>query len=498
MYKFMNMKRLGFYLVFCSLLTVNSGRVFGERKGVALHPHVGQNLDLLEVWIKARMAYAGLPGLSIGIVKDQELVYSKGFGFADIKNKIPAGPNTLYRIASHSKLFAAIGIMQLRDQGKLQLDDPVKKHLRAFNIAITHPEAHQVTIRHLLTHSSGLPREAGSPYWVDFNFPSMDEVLARLGSQETILPSESIFKYSNLAYALLGEIIAQKTDQSFADYVEKNIMEPLGMDDSSVVFREGDKSKLAVGYGRRMPDGTREVFPFVDARGMAAATGVTSSIVDMAKFVSWQLHLRKQGGKKLIAARTLKEMQRPHWVIGDWKHGRGLGFAIFHTNERELIGHGGGYPGYKTVTNISSREDIGVIVFANSLDSEVYIGSPRSITDRIFDWIVPAIHEVEEGKEGLQIRPEWKTLVGTYRMPWQDSHIMFLDGTMSLIDPNTPNPKKTLNPLEHISGNVFKIIRKFRAFDYGSVGETVSFEFGQDKKVKQVKIGALYAKPIQF
>ena len=494
----MNMKRFGFYLVLCSLLTAASGRVFGERKGVALHPHVGQNLDLLEVWIKARMAYAGLPGLSIGIVQDQELVYSKGFGFADIKDKTPATPETLYRIAAHSKLFAAIGIMQLRDQGELQLDDPVKKHLPGFNITITHPEAHQVTIRHLLTHSSGLPREAGSAYWLDFDFPSRDEVLARLGSQETILPSESLFKYSNLAYALLGEIIAQKTNQSFADYVEDNIMAPLGMGDSSVVIRESDKSKLAVGYGRRMPDGTREAFPFVDAQGMAAATGVTSSIDDMAKFVLWQLKLRKQGGKKLIAARTLKEMQRPHWLVGDWKHGRGLGFGIVHTIERELIGHGGGYPGYRTATNISSREDIGVIVFANSLDSEVYIGSPRSITDRIFDWIVPAINEAKEGKEGLQIRPEWKALVGTYQMPWQDNHIMFLDGTMSLIDPNTPNPKKTLNPLEHISGNIFKISRKFRTFDYGSVGETVSFEFGPDKKVKRAKIGALYAKPIQF
>ena len=114
----MNMKRFGFYLFLCSLLTVTSGRVLGERKGVGLHPQVGQNLDLLEVWIKARMAYADLPGLSIGIVHDQELIYSKGFGFADIKEKKPATPETLYRIASHSKLFTAIGIMQLRDQGQ--------------------------------------------------------------------------------------------------------------------------------------------------------------------------------------------------------------------------------------------------------------------------------------------------------------------------------------------------------------------------------------------
>ena len=275
-------------------------------------------------------------------------------------------------------------------------------------------------------------------------------------------------------------------------------MAHLGMNDSSVVFPGEAKSRLAVGYGRRMPDGTREAFPFIDARAMAAATGVTSSINDMAKFVSWQLQLRNKGGKKLIVARTLKEMQRPHWLVGDWKHGRGLGFGVVHTSERDLIGHGGGYPGYRTATNISSRENIGVIVFANSLDSEVYPGSSWSITDRIFDWVVPAINGAKEVKEAQDIKPEWKPLVGTYRMVWQDSHVMFLDGQMCLLNPNSPNPKKSITLLERISENTFKISRKFRTFDYGSVGETVSFEFGPDKKVNRINIGAEYAEPVEF
>ena len=190
--------------------------------------------------------------------------------------------------------------------------------------------------------------------------------------------------------------------------------------------------------------------------------------------MTWQLLLRNKEGKKLIAARTLKEMQRPHWLVGDWKHGRGLGFGVVHTSERDLIGHGGGYPGYRTATNISSREDIGVIVFANSLDSEVYPGSSWSITDRIFDWVVPAINKAKEVKEAQDIKLEWKPLVGTYRMVWQDSHVMFLDGQMCLLNPNSPNPKKSITLLESISQNTFKISRKFRTFDYGSVGETVS------------------------
>ena len=141
------MKRIICCLLIGSLFSASDGRVFGERSGIALAPRVAQNLDLLEVWIKARMAYQGLPGLCIGIVDGEELIYAKGFGLANVQEKKPTTPDTLYRIASHSKLFTAIGIMQLRDQGKLKLDDTVKSQLPEFKIAITHPEARPITIR---------------------------------------------------------------------------------------------------------------------------------------------------------------------------------------------------------------------------------------------------------------------------------------------------------------------------------------------------------------
>ena len=492
------MKRFICFLLIGSVLSVSGGRVSGERKGLALAPVVSQNLNLLEAWIKAKMAYEGLPGLGIGIVDGEELIYAKGFGFANVEKKQPTTPDTLYRIASHSKLFTAIAIMQLRDQGKLRLDDPVKKHLPEFKIGITHPEARPITVRHLLTHSSGIPREAAAPYWHEFNFPTKDEVLTRLKKQKTILPSGDQFKYSNLAYGLLGMIVEQKSGQTFADYVEKKIMKPLGMNDSSVVFRDASKAKLAVGYGRRMPDGSRQALPFVDARALAAATGVTSSVNDMAKFVSWQLRLRENGGHEVLSAATLREMQRPHIVGDDWKHGRGLGFGITHTKERDVVGHGGGYPGYFTATNVSVREGVGVIVYANSLGAEVYPGSTWSISDRIFDWVVPAINSARDGDKGEAIKPEWKPLEGSYHMYYMDSHVMFLDGQMVLMNPNVPNPKQSLAFLEPISGTTFKLTSKFRTFSYGWEAETVSFEFEPNGDVKRIKIGDLFSVPIEF
>ena len=120
--------------------------VCGQRQGIALHPHVGGILDLREVWVPGRMAYAGWPGVSVGIVQHQKLIYAKGFGYADLENKRPTTPDTLCRIASHSKLFTAIAIMRLRDQGNVWLDDPVEKHLEGFPISMTHPGAAAVLI----------------------------------------------------------------------------------------------------------------------------------------------------------------------------------------------------------------------------------------------------------------------------------------------------------------------------------------------------------------
>ena len=132
---------------------------------------VASSLELLSAWTESQMAYRGQPGLSLGVIYDQELIWSKGFGYADLASQKPADSTTVYRIASITKLFTATAILQLRDEGKLQLDDPVAHHLPWFTVQNSFTDAPEITIRQLLTHTSGLPREAASPYWNDRNFP---------------------------------------------------------------------------------------------------------------------------------------------------------------------------------------------------------------------------------------------------------------------------------------------------------------------------------------
>jgi CubicO group peptidase (beta-lactamase class C family) len=147
---------------------------------LATNPSVRSAIGLLEAWLESQLAYRGWPGLSIGIVHDQELIWARGFGHASLERSERARPDTLYRIASITKLFTSTAILQLRDAGKLRLSDPLTQHLPWFKIGEAYPDAPPITIEHLLTHTAGLPRELGFPYWTTSDFPSAEDARRRL------------------------------------------------------------------------------------------------------------------------------------------------------------------------------------------------------------------------------------------------------------------------------------------------------------------------------
>lgn len=164
-------------------------------QSVSEDPRVVSAIKLIETWLDAQVAYNRIPGMSVAIVHDQNLLWSRGFGYADLEKKIPASPGTIYSICSISKLFTSVAVMQLRDEGKLSLDDPVKKHLAWFNIKETFSGAARVTIRGLLTHSSGLPRESDFPYWTgpDYPFPTHEQIVERISKQEMLYPADTYY-----------------------------------------------------------------------------------------------------------------------------------------------------------------------------------------------------------------------------------------------------------------------------------------------------------------
>ncbi len=279
--------------------------------------------------------------------------------------------------------------MQLREEGKVRLDDPVAKYLTWFKAKPAGDDDGPITIEQLLSHSSGLQREAGD-HWTSFEFPTADELRRLYATRQAAFAPSVRWKYSNLAYAVAGMIIEQVSGERWADYVDRNIFKPLGMLASSV---DKNLPGLAVPYGRRMPDGSREVLPFVDARGLAAATGVTSNLEDMAKFVSAQFRRGPRGGAQIVSTGSLREMHRVRSVEDNWTSGTGLGFDITRFKDRTYVGHGGGYPGNTTHTLIQLDDKVGVIVLTNTNDS-----NPSDIARQLMATVGQAVAKVSASK----------------------------------------------------------------------------------------------------
>jgi D-alanyl-D-alanine carboxypeptidase len=453
---------------------------------VSSHPEVIGNIKLLEAWIQSQMAYRGLPGMSVGIVYNDRLIYAKGFGYADVAKKIPVTPTTIYRMASVTKTFTATAIMQLRDAGKLSLDDPVTKYLPWFSVKSSFVDAPAITIRHLLTHTSGLPREAAYPYWTDNRWPTIEQIKATLLNQEAVFAPETQWKYSNLALALSGEIVAQVSGEPYDVYVRKHILEPLGMSHSTILFPVDDMSRLAVPYGRRMPDGKREIRPEMDCKGISPAANLSSTVEDLARYVAFQMSDGRVDGKVILKASTLQEMHRVQWLQPDWKTGWGIGFAINRADNRTIVGHSGWLAGYRTLISFCPEEKIGVIVLTNADD-----GNPALYVNRIFSLLSPAIKKAVTPPSVIaKANPDWDNFIGTYRDPYGDSEIVIMNGELVMIDPTADDPMESLVKLVPAGKNKFKFVAE--KFNMNEIGEFVTFELGADGKAVRMKIGENY------
>src|SRR5277367_1294467 len=418
---------------------------------VANDPDVLGAERLFSAWLEGQIAYRGIPGVAVGVVSDQDLIWSKGFGFADIKAKLPMTATTKFRIASNSKLFTAIAIMQLREEGKLHLDDPVVKYLPWFKAKPAGDDDGPITIEQLLSHSSGLQREAGD-HWVSYEFPTTGQLQQLYAGRQAAFAPAVRWKYSNLGFAVAGLIVEKVSGEKWADYVNQNIFKPLGMVGSSV---DKDVSDLAVPYGRRMPDGTREVLPFVDAKGMAAATGVTSDVEDLAKFESAQFRRGPRGGAQVVSGASWREMLRVRSVEENWTSGTGLGFDVKRVKDKTYIGHGGGYPGNTTQTLIQLDDKVGVIVLTNTNDS-----NPADIAQQLMVTVGQATAKAAAAASKPAIvawDPAWERFAGLYRGPFGDEQVVLLNKKLVIITPNGPNLDNPIT-LEPLGGGRFRFV----------------------------------------
>ncbi len=389
--------RLSAYL----LVTMLAGAVGAEEDAARLqdHPEVQGALAVVDAWVDAVQAYEKIPGISLGLVVDQNLLFEKGYGYANLRRQVAADADTIYSICSISKLFTSIGVMQQRDAGRLSLRDPVAQHLPWFDIDETYAEAGPARVEALLTHSSGLPREVDFPYWVERNFPFPDRaaMIEQIKQQQTLYPADTLFQYSNLGLTLAGEIVSAVSGRGYAEYIAAEILEPLEMADTRPHFPEKLRGKeMAIGYAGRGRDGRRPPVPAFDTRAIAPAAGFTSTVNDLAKFAQWQFRVLGQGDDAgVLDANTLREMHRVHWVDEDWKASWGLGFVVGNAEGSTMVGHGGGCPGYITSFLMVPKHKIAVIALTNAGDGPAY-----EIATNVLRTVGPALRKAGQAKAG--------------------------------------------------------------------------------------------------
>jgi CubicO group peptidase (beta-lactamase class C family) len=318
-----------------------------------------------------------LYGASAGIVYGDELVWAAGAGFADVAGGRPAGSDVLYRIASITKTFTGTAIMQLRDAGKLDLDDPVIKWIPELSGSSTPATIGAVTIRRLLSHESGLVSE---PPGTDFaaSEPRYEGVLVRnlerVSEIFTAVPPNTQLKYCNLGYQMLGEIVQRVSGQPYPQYVRDRVLTPLGM--SSTGFEPLDQSlaaRCATGYnGRAFSDelSIAPVMPPIWAEG-----GLWSSVADLARWLSFQLAAHaderpdaEPGDSAVLASATRREMHKPRYLSDEeWTSAWGVSWYSVRKDDVTWVQHSGGLPGFTSNACFDRDTRVGAIVLVNGI-----------------------------------------------------------------------------------------------------------------------------------
>ena len=438
---------------------------------LAADPRVVQALSLLTAWVDSEQAYRRLPGVSLAVVHDQQLLWSRGFGNAHVETNSPATPQTMYSICSISKLFTSVAVMQQRDAGRLRLDDPVGKHLPWFSIGGMPEGAEPVTIFGLLTHSSGLPREADFPYWTGpgYPFPPTEKVHERVPKQEMLYRPETYFQYSNLGLTLAGEVAAAAAGKPYAEVIRSGILDPLGMKDTETEHLDRYRgNRLASGYTAIRRDGRRERVPPYEVRGIAPAAGFTSTVEDLGRFASWQLRLLSTRKTEILDVDTLREMQRVQFMDPGWKTSWGLGFQVWRSGEKTFVGHGGYCPGYQSHLLLQTAEKLATVFMTNTngIDAQKY-------AQTAYDVVGPAVKKAFESPKGAKAHvAAFARYAGRYDN-WLsgEAHVFPWDDGLAMLLLPSDRPLEALVKLKPAGEHRFRRIR-----DDGETGEEIRFE----------------------
>ena len=357
--------------------------------------------------VTERMKKHGVPSHTISVVQDGKIIFAKGYGYADIEKTVPVDPEqTLFRICSVSKLFVWTAVMQLAEQNRVDLNTDINIYLKDFQIPDTFPQP--VTLAHLLTHTAGFDKQDKGELALSLDQASPPLEFLKRELPKRIFSPGQFHIYSNYGTNLAAYIVEQVTGLSFDDYLEENILAPLGMDRSTSrqTLPPNLASNMAVGYYWQtgFPSGEPGEFEILPPSG-----GITSNAIDMAKFMLAHLGTERVGSQPILQRETMALMHANHFSFDSRLPGYTYGFFETYINGLRLIFHDGGSPQFSASVVLIPEQNLGLF--------EAYTGGKKGSgflrEDFLNRYFPPA--EVVVGKPGSFSSPEMRSFQGIYR-----------------------------------------------------------------------------------
>jgi CubicO group peptidase (beta-lactamase class C family) len=329
--------------------------------------------DVAALAEKTRVEW-GAPGMSVAVALDSKIAWAQGFGLADVENEVPARANTVYRIASISKPLAATAVMQLVERGKVSLEDPISKYVPSFP-----DRGLGITLRHLMTHTSGIRHYAAGEMALKEHFDSVGEAIEIFKDDPLLFTPGTQYSYSTYAYNLLAGVVESASGLTFEAYMKEKVWAPAGMT-STYLEHQGNIVKHRSGqYVRVGGNGRVRNAPFADLSVKWAGGGMISTVEDLARFAI----ALDQG--KLLKPATLETMYEPMTLADGSKTTYGLGWdSQVDAKGRRWIAHGGGATGGSTYILRLPERGFAVTIEANVEDA----GDRRELAMKIAELVL--------------------------------------------------------------------------------------------------------------
>ena len=383
-----------------------------------------------------------LPGVFTGVARDGALVWQDGVGAASLDDPgTPPDDDHQVLVASNTKTFTAAMVMQLRDEGRLSLDDT----LDVLVPEVTRPG---LTVRQCLSHVSGMQREPLGDVWEELVFPDRAQLVEEFNQVERVHPPHRLWHYSNLAYSMLGEVVARLDAREWAESLRVRLLEPLEMRRTTVGF----DGRHADGYFVPPYTDVPVPQPANDLRAMDPCGGLTSTGADLAK---WSAFVADPPSE-VLSPDTLEEMCQPQIMIDRerWTAAMGLGFFLHRSGTRTYVGHTGGMPGHITALFTDREARTGAVVLTSSGTTPDVTGFALALADHVTDQ-EPALPE--PWRPGTAVPDGLRDLVGVWWTEGSPFEFSVRQGRLEARAPALPRHKPS-SRFEQLEPDVFRTV----------------------------------------